>query len=388
MELCLVVDHACNLRCRYCYTGEKRSAAMSDDVIRSAIDWALRQSTGWLSITLFGGEPLLHPNILQTVERAVVETLAAHDTGTKLRWLLDTNATLFTDASLGWLATHKPSKVFVSLDGTAEAHDRHRMDTHGEPTHRRVVEGIRRLRERGIPFDIVAVVSPDTAHLLAQSLEFLLTLGAEQVQFQVNLRAEWSGSHLQAFAGHARGAAQVWAENFRQGRAAVVAPFHSKVLSHLFGELHLPSRCQIATREVAIAPSGRIYPCAEMVGEDQRDDFVIGHVGSGLDVTRVQQLRELVQRVHETCRECALKSRCLNGCGCRQLASTGHLGHIAASLCETENAWIDAADAVAEMLVTERCAPFLDFYYGQKWAVPSPSSEQTLVPLRARRRSG
>ena len=387
MELCLVVDHSCNLRCRYCYTGEKRSAAMSYDVMRSAIDWALRQSTGWLSITLFGGEPLLHPNILQTAERAVTEALAAHDIGTKMRWLLDTNATLLTDASLGWLASHKPSKVFVSLDGTAEAHDRHRVDALGEGTHRRVVEGIRRLREHGISFDIVAVVSPDTVHLLAHSLEFLLTLGAEQVQFQVNLRAQWSDSSLQAFVGHARGAAHVWAENFRSGRASIVAPFHSKVLSHLFGELHLPSRCQIATREVAVAPSGRIYPCAEMVGEDQRNDFVIGHVCSGLDVARVEQLRSLVQHVNETCRDCAINSRCLNGCGCRQFASTGCLGHIAANLCETECAWIDAADEVAELLVAERCAPFLDFYYGHPWAVPSPSTEQTLVPLRMRMRS-
>lgn len=387
MELCLVVDHACNMRCRYCYTGEKRPAAMSYDVMRSAVDWALRQSTGWLSITLFGGEPLLYPNILQTAERAVVEGLAAHDVSTKLRWLLDTNATLLTDASLGWLASHKPSQAFVSLDGTHEAHDRHRVDAQGQGTHRRVVEGIRRLQEHGIPFASVAVVNPDTAHLLAQSLEFLLTFGAEQVQFQVNLRAEWSDSSLRAFAGHARDAAHVWAENFRQGRATLVEPFHSKVLSHLFGELHLPSRCKIATREVAVAPSGRIYPCAEMVGEDQRDVLVIGHVSSGLDIARVQQLRSLVQQVNETCRECALTARCLNGCGCRQLACAGSFGHITASLCETESAWIDAADEVAEALVAERCAPFLDFYYGHPWAVPSLSSEHTLVPLRTRRRS-
>jgi uncharacterized protein len=292
----------------------------------------------------------------------------------QLRWLLDTNGTLLNGPSLDWLSSKKlTSKVFVSLDGIAKAHDLHRMDTAGRPTHFRVLKALELLRARAIPFDIVAVICPDTAHYLSQSLEFLLKLGAERIQFQVNLRAKWGEVELSEFAEQSRHAAQIWAEEFRKGQKRVVEPLHNKVLSHLFGSLHLPNRCQLATREVAVAPSGRIYPCAEMVGDDNREELVIGDVSTGLEIERVLKLRVLTQNVIAICDACEIRNRCLNGCGCRQWACAGRLGQVTASLCETESAWIDAADLAAEMLVAENCTAFHEFYYERPWAVPEPA---------------
>ena len=387
MELCLVVDHACNLRCSYCYMGEKRSAPMSRDVMRRAVDFALAQDTGWLSITLFGGEPLLLPGILPTVERIVGDAQKPRGSQVNLRWLLDTNATRLSEGALDWLAPPRPAKVFVSLDGSAAAHDANRIDAAGHATHSRVVEGIARLRARKIPFDIVAVVNPDTARYLPDSLAFMLTLGAEQIHIQANLRATWTETDLANFAQHAGAAATVWADEFRHGRRAVVEPFHSKVLSHLFGELHLPRRCQIATCEVAVAPSGRIYPCAEMVGEDKHLEFAIGDVATGLDPVRIAALRTQVQAVNATCETCALNNRCLNGCGCRQWACAGRLGQVTATLCETESSWIEAADQAAEFLLAENCSAFQKFYYENSWTVSTsvPHPDEALVQIRSGR---
>ncbi len=386
MELCLVVDHACNLRCKYCYMGEKRSAPMSRDVMRQAVDFALAQNTGWLSVTLFGGEPLLVPAILPAAEQIVGDAQSTRGSQVNLRWLLDTNATRLNEGALDWLAPPRQAKVFVSLDGVAAAHDANRVDAAGRATHSRVVEGIARLRARNIAFDIVAVVNPDTARYLPDSLAFVLTLGAEQIHFQANLRAHWTETDLADFTQHARDTAAVWADEFRHGRRAIVEPFHSKVLSHLFGELHLPRRCQLATREVAVAPSGRIYPCAEMVGEDKHLEFAIGDVVTGLDPVRIAALRAQVQAVNLTCETCALNRRCLNGCGCRQWACAGRLGHVTATLCETESAWIEAADQAAESLFAENCGAFQEFYYENSWAVPAsvPHPDEALVQIRSR----
>ena len=40
MELTLVLDHHCNLRCTYCYAGDKFSRRMSEATMRRAIDLA------------------------------------------------------------------------------------------------------------------------------------------------------------------------------------------------------------------------------------------------------------------------------------------------------------------------------------------------------------
>src|SRR5690349_3802557 len=59
--LTLMVNHACNLRCNYCYTGAKFSAPMKAEIGTAAIERALRslRPGGRLDLSFFGGEPLL-----------------------------------------------------------------------------------------------------------------------------------------------------------------------------------------------------------------------------------------------------------------------------------------------------------------------------------------
>jgi uncharacterized protein len=367
MDLCLVVDHACNLRCRYCYTGAKRSEPMPDAVIRKAVEFALGQNTGWLSITLYGGEPLLVPDILSRVESIAARVLEGASSRIEPRWLIDTNATLFTDRVLDWLRPPRQCRVFVSLDGPADVHDRHRADVDRAPTHARVAAALGRLRDSGIAFELVSVFGPDTAPDLARTLVHLIGHGPQRVVLQPNLGARWSEDDLARFREHAASAAAAWADGFRRGQPLVVEPLHSKVLSHLTGCASCPARCRLATQEVAVAPSGRIYPCAEMVREDRDESLVIGHVDSGLDADRVAQLRESVARVARDCEGCALRRRCSNYCACQQLALTGQVGRISPTLCELEAAWIDATDAAAGAVFREGCPAFQQLYYRTEW---------------------
>jgi uncharacterized protein len=388
VELCLVVDHACNLRCRYCYGGEKRAAPLADDTIERSVEIALSENTGWLSVTLFGGEPLVRPGILPRIGRIVERALTKHGQSIPLRWLLDTNATLIDDEALDWLAGPRSARVFASLDGPASVHDRHRVDANGRGSHARALGGIRRLGERGIPLEIVAVVSPATADALGESLAHLAELGAERITFQPDLRARWQESDLVGFRRGVRQAARLWADRFRAGRPVLVDPLHTKVLSHIIGGHPCPARCQLLTREMAVAPSGRIYPCAEMVCEDRPDSpLAAGDVFAGIDATRVAELRRRSSRVQESCGDCDLRYRCQHHCACRQLASTGELGRVSSLVCEIESAWIDAADRAAEELVAEDCRTFQDFYYRGGWAISAGAhTTDDLVPLRVRRK--
>ena len=59
--LVLTVTHACNLRCTYCYAGEKFRRTMPEAIGRRAIERATRSLSagGRLELSFFGGEPLL-----------------------------------------------------------------------------------------------------------------------------------------------------------------------------------------------------------------------------------------------------------------------------------------------------------------------------------------
>ena len=92
------------------------------------------------------------------------------------------------------------------------------------------------------------------------------------------------------------------------------------------------------------------------------------------------QAAEIKDRVEQTCGDCELRDRCQSHCGCRHLALSGKLGEVTAALCETETAFIEAADRVAETLYEEQCETFIDFYYKRPWD-PSPGARLSQLRL-------
>jgi uncharacterized protein len=116
-----------------------------------------------------------------------------------------------------------------------------------------------------------------------------------------------------------------------------------------------------------------------MVGEDTQDSLVIGTVDTGIDPEKTRRLQAAKDNIDETCGLCDLRSRCQSHCGCKHVALTGELGQITAALCETEAAFIDEADRIAETLHAEKCPAFIDYYYSRSWG---PSKGAKLVELR------
>ena len=67
--LTLVVNHACNLRCTYCYTGDKFGRPMPLEIGRKAIGRAVSSlsPSGTLDLAFFGGEPLIEADLILDV---------------------------------------------------------------------------------------------------------------------------------------------------------------------------------------------------------------------------------------------------------------------------------------------------------------------------------
>ena len=381
IELTLFVDHQCNLRCSYCYNGAKFTRRMSADTMRKAVDLALSQPTPHLDVAFFGGEPLLELDLLKETSEYVDEAISRLPPPRPThRILLNTNGTLFDDESLDWLAPPRVATVFVSLDGPRDVHNRYRVDAAGRGSFDRVMKGLEMLRDRGIAFQLLGVVSVDTAPRLAETAKLLLSQRARKATLSINYRDEWTEESCAALRQGLADAGDVWMRMFRNGTPFPFDPFHTKILTHLKGGIPCPSRCLLGGHEFTVVPSGRIYPCAQMVGEDSRHDLLIGHVDTGLERERMAELQALKDRVEQTCAPCAMKDRCQSHCGCRHLALSGTLGEITATLCETETAVIEAADRVAETLFSERCEAFVDYYYKRNW-VPSAGARLTQLRL-------
>jgi uncharacterized protein len=378
MELTLFVDHQCNLRCTYCYNGEKFSRRMSREVLEKAARLALGKARGELHVSFFGGEPLLHPDFVEEAIELFEREAPRLSPGLALRYIMNTNGTLLDERAIRLLRS-RPFVVNISLDGAPEVHDKVRLTAGGRGTYAVVEGGIRRLRDEGVRYQLLSVVGPWGARELGRTVETALALEPEKLQLSIDYRAAWTEESLGWLRDGLHDAGDAWMASFRAGRAVPLNPLHAKILAHLHGGMPCASRCLLANGELTVAPSGNLYPCGQMVGEDDDPKLVIGHVDGGVTPSRVDALQAARDRIDETFGDCELVDRCQSQCGCRHVALTGELGRITAALCETEAAFVEEADRVAEALYAEQCRAFLAYYYERSWA---PTAGAKLVTLR------
>ncbi|GAA2868137.1 radical SAM protein [Actinoplanes cyaneus] len=153
-QVLLKLHSRCNLACDYCYVYQHadqswrtRPKVMSPEVIAAAADRVAEHVRSWgidaIAVVLHGGEPLLAgPEAVGAVTRAVREALGG---AVASRFTVQTNGVLLDQPMLEALRRHDIG-VGVSLDGPAQANDRHRRYAHGAGSHADVAAGLDRLR--------------------------------------------------------------------------------------------------------------------------------------------------------------------------------------------------------------------------------------------------
>lgn len=173
----------CNLDCVYCYLPFRRlSNEMSPEVAQAVADSAadLIDPSGQLDIVWHGGEPLAlglrkFGALLAPFEQLRQAGRVQHN--------VQTNATLIDDEWCDLLARYQFC-VGVSIDGPAALNAR-RVDLRGQPAFDRIVRGIRRLRDHGIRFSLIAVVGTEGIEQPESLLDFLAGLGPHTIGLNV-----------------------------------------------------------------------------------------------------------------------------------------------------------------------------------------------------------
>ena len=112
MELTLVLTHACNLGCPYCYMGRKFSRRMPQETAEKSVRWTFErlQPGDELQVGYFGGEPLMAWDLLQKYHLRAME-LAQEKGLRKLVGAMTTNASVaITQTSRAVTVTMLPKR--------------------------------------------------------------------------------------------------------------------------------------------------------------------------------------------------------------------------------------------------------------------------------------
>ena len=142
----------CNFDCPYCFEdhGQGRmSAEVQDDVVALAERMLDASDTRDISVSWFGGEPLLAPGIIKSLSERLIH-LTEKRGGTYSASII-TNGYLLTQEIVDMLVECKTESAQVTIDGLGATHDASRYLRGGGPTFDRIVSNLRNLK---IPFKI------------------------------------------------------------------------------------------------------------------------------------------------------------------------------------------------------------------------------------------
>lgn len=153
-EFIVKIHSRCDLSCDYCYMYEmadqswrnqprRMPADIAELVARRIGEHARAHHTPDISLILHGGEPLLAGHEL--IWSLVTATRKAAGPEVRVSAGVQTNAVGLDEPYLE-LFSELDVRVGVSMDGTAEAHDRHRRFASGRGSHTAVSAALQRLR--------------------------------------------------------------------------------------------------------------------------------------------------------------------------------------------------------------------------------------------------
>ena len=339
----------CNIRCKYCYlpTRDDKSV-MSLDTIKATFEKVFDSPYPASHITVIwhAGEPLVLP--ISYYESAFQAIEQLRPSAVEIRHSFQTNGTL---VSKQWAELFRRWNVGVgvSIDGPKDMHDANRVTRAGKGTFDRAIRGARLLKEEGIPFHVISVLSSDALERPKELHAFYLEEGIEDVCFNVE---ESEGSHVSELMTFSR-------ESMRDKFLSFLHHFWTlsrqrpginfiREIDGLIPRIFRPEEAQVGNDQVEpfamlnVDSRGNVSSFSpELLGykNDRYNDFIVGNVHRHT----LEQMRESpamlamlsdIDAGVEACRtECSYFSICGGGAPVNKLAENGSFASTQTSFC-------------------------------------------------------
>ena len=147
VSLTICPTMGCNFDCPYCFEDHgqgKMSDEVCDDVVALAERMMDASGTTSLGVTWFGGEPLLAPDVIESLSERLIAL--AEGRGGKYEASIITNGYLLTQDMAAMLERCKVTNAQVTIDGLGATHDATRYLRGGKPTFERIVDNLRNVK--------------------------------------------------------------------------------------------------------------------------------------------------------------------------------------------------------------------------------------------------
>jgi hypothetical protein len=187
--LILTVTRRCDLRCAYCPTAKDGHPELDEDQATSAVElFATRYGGG--DVKVFGGEPLLVPEVV----RAVVAK--ASRTPNVRRVYVSTNGLGLDQDWLDWVANEPKAILTISMDGAPADHRRYRKALPGAGDAYEHLIGLLPALRSTPRVVITQTIPPASASRFTANFEHLRSLGLTRFNLLPGYFLPWRQDQL------------------------------------------------------------------------------------------------------------------------------------------------------------------------------------------------
>lgn len=352
MNFTLHLTENCNMDCSYCIRN-KTPKDMPLEVLYKACDLAFSKGTR-AGIVFFGGEPLLKKDLIyKAIDYCEAKS---SETGIMFSCKMTTNGTLLDEEFLK-RASKAGMKIGLSFDGMGQDISRRFPD--GSSTFG-LLEEKAKLLLKYIPESMALLtLDPKACGLLSDSVKYLISLGFKDVStvMAYGYRVNWTDEDIDVFRRELNKTADFLRDEFIAGRKYFVSPLMSKIRECVRGR-NPAEHCHLGVKQSSITPDGNIYPCTSFLNDGE---YYMGNVFEGLDKERLASIAAK-SNTPETCRDCDLKTRCTNSCGCANRMNTGSENKVSPLQCAYERTVIEVADRLGDEMFTHDNKAFVKYF--------------------------
>lgn len=318
----------CNLKCEYCFyssLADERSkysmGMMSEKTALNTIKSALSFAKGTdVYFTFQGGEPLLRGiDFYKNFVSLVNESNTEHS---KIHYCMQTNGTLI-DSEYAQLFKENGFLVGVSLDGDSELNS-YRLYPDGSPSFDDVMRSISLLKEYGVSFNVLSVLTKRTANEFKRAYRFFKSNNLRYMQFIPCLRPLKSDYDESLFMDcddyytFLNRGFNIYFNDYMRGEYSSIRSFDNYIAlinGHNAEQCGMNGFC---STQFVVEGDGSVYPCDFYC----TDEWYLGNINeeSFDKLYRSERAVEFMKEsfaVSDRCRQCEYFNLCRGG-GCKR----------------------------------------------------------------------
>jgi len=335
----------CNINCQYCFykclssnRSEYSKGFMTDGTLEQLVINAINYADNFLSFAFQGGEPCLAG--IDFFKKAAGFQKKYNTKGLVIENTIQTNGMLIDEEWAAFLAENK-FLVGISLDGPKKIHDKYRKTIEGGSTFERVMHTINLLEQYHVDYNILGVITNNTAGKARHLYKFYKNNGFRFIQLipcmdeavrhdmpdrmpdttpdktqdkvPDNITESFAVSPLH-YGKFLCEFFDLWYEDFQNGAYMDIRMFSNlaqMAAGFMAEQCGMNGYCQCY---FAVEGDGSVYPCDFYC----TDEWRLGHVSDGFShlITSEKALSFVESSKYDTieCKECEYFKLCRGGC--------------------------------------------------------------------------